>query len=382
MDFSITSLFVVPVGNTLPTAGSTEDLTAGQFGVFKDKTRTVATAGNVGAGSFIQVAQGRPGSGLGSKRSDKINSARILRWEKVSGHGTAVNEVWEVGSFSVPLGTDIIFSVRLHSNLIDARFANGLLESVSVNTGCLTCGADPCSTLANEAVIDKIIATINQRINNQSSAANAVKLNTYLTFEKIGTGSSAVIRITGKPVESIPFNVADLASRNVDKDRLWFRPFAYQAPDTAVDFISPSTCTTVGTTTLIQKSSFVTGTSEEVKMMETDYYSYQASQKSLFRNSGFNGQFVSWVTDAQVYDLYYIRYMELLAGEDTLAFSTRFGITQDVILAIPQGSTAAIEAILVAYLGAVTDETGTALTSTTSTSTSSTTTTSTTQIFP
>ena len=35
-DFSLTTLFVVPVGQTaLPSSGSTQNLTAGQVGIFK-----------------------------------------------------------------------------------------------------------------------------------------------------------------------------------------------------------------------------------------------------------------------------------------------------------------------------------------------------------
>lgn len=380
MDFSLTTLFVVPVSDSLPTTGSIENLTDGQTGIYMNKLYTVATSGTVGTASYIQVAQGRPGYGLGPKISDRIVAANVKRWEKILGHSQAVNEIWEVGSVAIPIGTDIVFSVRLHSNLINARFSNGLMLSVAVNSGCLTCSGDPCSTVANETVIDKILASINQRIAQQSSSANAVKLDSYLSFEKIGTGDTAVIRITGKPVETIPFNPADLSSRNVDKDRLWFRPFVYKAPVTTVDFISPSSCDIIGTTTLKQKSSFVTGTSEEVKMMEVDFYSYQNTQKSLFRNTGFNKQFISRVTDGTTYDLYYIQFNE--KDSDTAVFSPRYALDETVIMAIPTGAGASIEAILVAYLGAVVDESGTAATSTTTTSTSSTSTTSTTAQYP
>ena len=47
-DFSLTTLFVVPVGNTLPSSGSTQNLTAGQFGLFLN-TYAVATTGNISA---------------------------------------------------------------------------------------------------------------------------------------------------------------------------------------------------------------------------------------------------------------------------------------------------------------------------------------------
>ena len=66
MDFSLTSVFVVPVGNTLPTTGSSENLTNGQFGVFKDRSWTAATAGNISTASFIEFGQGRPTSYLGT----------------------------------------------------------------------------------------------------------------------------------------------------------------------------------------------------------------------------------------------------------------------------------------------------------------------------
>ena len=43
-DFSLTTLFVVPVGQTaLPSSGSTQDLAAGQVGIFRSDY-TLATA--------------------------------------------------------------------------------------------------------------------------------------------------------------------------------------------------------------------------------------------------------------------------------------------------------------------------------------------------
>ena len=72
-DFSLTTLFVVPVGQTaLPSSGSTQDLTAGQVGFFKNDY-SVATAANIAAAPYFYVAQGRQTTYLqGSKRSDKI----------------------------------------------------------------------------------------------------------------------------------------------------------------------------------------------------------------------------------------------------------------------------------------------------------------------
>jgi hypothetical protein len=55
-DFSLTTLFVVPVGNTLPSSGSTQNLTAGQFGIYTN-AYAVATTGNIGAAPYFYLAQ-------------------------------------------------------------------------------------------------------------------------------------------------------------------------------------------------------------------------------------------------------------------------------------------------------------------------------------
>ena len=56
-DFSLTTLFVVPVGQTaLPSSGSTQDLTAGQVGIFKNDY-SVATAANIAAAPYFYIAQ-------------------------------------------------------------------------------------------------------------------------------------------------------------------------------------------------------------------------------------------------------------------------------------------------------------------------------------
>src|SRR5688572_25044162 len=110
-DFSLTTVFVVPVGNSLPSSGSTQDLTAGQFGIFRDDY-TVANAGNIAAAKYFYLAQGRDNTYLqGSKRSDKIKgcatancTSNVTDWRKVSGCPTPSNQVTDVGSFTVKCG--------------------------------------------------------------------------------------------------------------------------------------------------------------------------------------------------------------------------------------------------------------------------------------
>lgn len=62
-DFSLTTLFVVPVGQTaVPSSGSTQDLTAGTVGIFDQNYATVTAAGGANPASdakYIYIAQGR-----------------------------------------------------------------------------------------------------------------------------------------------------------------------------------------------------------------------------------------------------------------------------------------------------------------------------------
>ena len=90
-DFSLTTLFVVPVGqSSFPSSGSTQDLSAGQVGVFSNAYAATNTPGNF---PYFYVAQGRTNTYLqGSKRSDKISGAsntgsnhNVTEWYKVSG---------------------------------------------------------------------------------------------------------------------------------------------------------------------------------------------------------------------------------------------------------------------------------------------------------
>ena len=113
-DFSLTTLFVVPVGNTLPSSGSTENLTAGQVGFFRSDY-TVANAGNIAAKPYFYVAQGRTNTYLqGSKRSDKISSTgtNVTEWYKVTGNPEAAVQVTDVTNFTVTPGTDVTITLR------------------------------------------------------------------------------------------------------------------------------------------------------------------------------------------------------------------------------------------------------------------------------
>jgi hypothetical protein len=363
-DFSLTTLFVVPVGNTLPSSGSTQNLTAGQFGIFRSDY-TVANAGNIAAKPYFYLAQGRTNTYLqGSKRSDKIASAQVSEWYKVTGNPVAANQVTEIGNFNVKPGDVVTFTLRAHSSYIDTLYFNGFTRSITVVAPCLECGGDPCADVDVPAFIDQAILKFEQEApgNNPDN----ISFNTFYQFQRVGNDASAKLVISGKPLTQYG-QPCDVAAFPWEYDRMYFRTFVYSGPATTADFIVADNCNIVAEAVVTQRASYISGTSDEIKQLEKNFYSYQAGYlKHLYRMVGYNENFESWVTDGTTYDTYYIKFNEY----DKSAYKWGDYIIEDstVIIAIPSGATATIEAILVAGLGAVTDDSG-PITSTTSTTT-------------
>jgi hypothetical protein len=364
-DFSLTTLFVVPVGNTLPSPGtSTQNLTAGQFGVFRSDY-SVATAGNIALKPYFYLAQGRVNTYLqGSKRSDKIASSQVSEWYKVVGNPVAANQVTEVGGFNVKPGDVVTFTLRAHSSYIDTLYFNGFTRSITVVAPCLECGGDPCADVDVPAFIDQAILKFEQAApgNNPDN----ISFNTFYQFQRVGNDQNAKLVISGKPLTKYG-QPCDVAAFPWEYDRMYFRTFVYSGPATTADFIVADNCNIVAEAVVTQRASYVSGTSDEIKQLEKNFYSYQAGYlKHLYRMVGYNENFESWVSDGTTYDTYYIKFNEY----DKSAYKWGDYIIEDstVILAIPSGATAAIEAILVAGLGPVTDDSG-PITSTTSTTT-------------
>lgn len=376
--YSLRTLFVFPVGNTLPSSGSTENLANRQVGIFKDAARTVATAGNIGTANFIQIAQGQD-LHIGSKISDKIKVTKVKKWYKVTGNATAANEIWQFSNFTAKCDEAVTFSINAHSSYIDTISFNGLTRSVTFQTPCCDCGADPCTEIANETLIDLLLAAINQDIAaTVQTDANALTIGTFFTFAKVGTGGSAVLTVTSKPL-TVYGKFCDVALNPYEFDRIWFRGWVYTGPETTIDFLVYDRCNLAALGTVTQRSSFPRGVASEIEQLEIDYYSYQSPFKHLYRMSGYNQYFVSDVVAGTIYDTYYIIYDELDQDD---SWTANLKEDETVILAIPQGATATVEATLVAYLGAITNSSGVAVTTTTSTTTTSTSTTSTTTLIP
>jgi len=371
-DFSLTTLFVVPVGNTLPSSGSTQNLTAGQVGIFLSDY-SVATAGNIAGSPYFYVAQGRTNTYLqGSKRSDKISGCpggsscktNVTEWYKSNGCATVVNQVTDVVDFTVKCGEIVTLTLRGFSSYLNTLYFNGFTRSVTVNAPCCDCGGDPCTDTDVPALIDSLIIKLEEHAPGDNP--DNIYLTQFYQFQRIGNDQSALLRITGKPLTQYG-QPCDVAAFPWEYDRFYFRTFIFSGPATTADFIVDDPCNRVAQPVITQRSNYPAGTSAEVQQLEKNFYSYQAGYlKHLYRMNGYNENFESWVTDGTIYDLYYIKFNEY----DKSAYQWGDYIMEDstVIIAVPNNQTTAIEAILEAGLGTVAGDT-TCLTTTSTTTT-------------
>ena len=381
-DFSLTTLFVVPVGQTaLPSSGSTQDLSAGTVGIFRSDY-SLATAANIAAKPYFYVAQGRTNTYLqGSKRSDRIasNGSNVSEWYKVIGCPTAANQITDVTDFSVQCGYTLTLTLRASSSYINTLYFNGFTRSVTVQAPCCDCGADPCVDVDTNALINQLIG----KLTAQAPGINPdnISFNTFYTFENVG---GTILRITGKPLTKYG-QPCDIAAFPFEYDRMSFRTFVYSGPATTADFIVADSCNIVANSAITQRSSYASGQSAEIAQLEKNFYSYQAGYlKHLYRMNGYNENFESWVSNGVTYDSYYIKFNEL----DKSAYQWGDYIQEDstVIIAAPNASTSGIanliENVLEAALGTLVNGNDCITTTTTTSGAPTTTTTSSTTQIP
>jgi hypothetical protein len=394
-DFSLTTLFVVPVGQTaVPSSGSTQDLTAGTVGIFNNLYATV-TGTTIKNFPYFYIAQGRTNTYLqGSKRSDKIGvqttaltgnaqtistkNSNVTEWYKVTGCPTAANQITDVTNFTVQCGEVITLTLRAHSSYIDTLYFNGFTRSVTVQAPCCNCDDNPCDDVSANTIINDLIYQLNLKApgNNPDN----ISFSTFYTFENIG---GTTLRITGKPLTKYG-QPCDIAAFPFEYDRMSFRTFVYSGPATTADFIVADACNLVADPIIRQRASYATGTSAEIAQLEKNFYSYQAGYlKHLYRMNGYNENFESWVSDGAIYNTFYIRFNEYNRSE----YQWGDYIMEDstVILAVPQGGndlTDEFQAILEGALGAVVDNNACITTTTTTSSAPASTTTTTSTLIP
>lgn len=388
MDFSLTTLFVASNG-TIATTGSTQNLLAGQVGIF-NPDYTVATIGTIATKPYIYIAEGRIEQipGLGTKRSDKISAAKIVDWYKVTAISNLPTQITSIGNWNLECDQNITFTFVLHSSYIDTGFFNGLTKSIVVKTPCCACGANPCTTITG-AALDTFIDTAVAKINASSPVEpnpiipGGTQLSRWFVASRVGTGTAGpapVLVITEKPLD-VYGNPCIFDAYPYEYDRLWFRSFIVNGPFTTQDLEVYDSCNIAATSTISQRSAYQTGTSAEIAQLEKNLYSYQTSIfKSTFKNAGYDLAFQSYVTPGTFYDTYYIKYY----AQDDHVTSWNPAVVEDntVIIAFPTGTGGAFETLITGYLGAPTDQSALNSTTTTTTSTTSTSTSSTTTLIP
>ena len=375
-DFSLTTVFVVPVAQTtLPSSGSTQNLTAGQLGLaLNDYTLN----DDVSTAPYFYVAQGRTNNYLqGTKRSDKIAGCiaaagcktNVTEWYKVTGCGTPANQITDVDGWTVKCGEIVTLTLRAHSSYIDTLYFNGFTRSVTVQAPCCECDGDPCDTVDVDALINAFIVKLNQAA--PGTNPDNISFAKFFTFENVG---GTILRTHGKTLTTYG-QPCDVAAFPHEYDRMWFRAFVYSGPATTVDFIVADSCNIVAEATVIQRASYATGSSAEIAQLEKNYYSYQAGYlKHLYRMMGYNGNFENWVSDGYFYDTFYVKFKEL---SESGTWGDYIKEDEMVIIAVPTGTQIStdLEAALETGLGSVTDDNECITTTTTTSHTTTTTTT-------
>ena len=366
-DFSLTTLFVAPVGQTeLPSSGSTQDLTAGQIGIFDN---TYATDTTPSGAPYWYIAQGRENTYLqGSKRSDKIKGGaggNVIEWYKVDGNPVATNQITIVSAFDVKPQEEISLTIRAHSSYIDTLYFNGLTRSITLPAECLTCGGDPCESVADETVIDGILAELAKAAPGINP--DNITFDKFFRFEKVGTGESATLVIEGKPLTKYG-EPCDVSAYPHEYDRMWFDVFVYKGADTTADFLASDACESVADVRTTQESNYPSGTSEEIKQLEKNFHSYQAGYlKHLHTKVGYNQNFESYVTDGTNYSTFYIRFTDF--DKSMHLMGDYVPMANMVIIAVESGSDleADLQDVLENDLGAVDADNTLATTTTTTT---------------
>lgn len=368
MDFSLTRVFVLTPGQTLPTTGTTANLTPNQFGVYRPDY-TPATAGNAAAAKFLFVAQGRPNTDLNLKsiKSDMIYKDKILEMYKIVAEDTARVRIINVSDWDMHCGEEVSITIRAFSNYINTTFANGLTRTITVNTPCCDCDADPCASLTADqiqAVVDEFVTKIN---------TNSL-LSRFVSASRTGTGTASVLVISGKALDKYA-NPCDINAFPYEYDAVNFRVFPYKNPPTTQDLLVDDPCDVFATATIVQDITYQRGSSDQVVWQEKEFYPYKIPGfKERYSIPGYNPLYVSNVVAGTFYDEYVIKFKTT----DPHTWADYVLEDATVRIFIPTGQGATIETIIETGLAQTFSDVSGANISTTTTSTSTTTTSTTT----
>ena len=171
MDFSLTTLYVLPTGNLVADGFKRENLKPTQFGVFNSRYKAVSTANEAKKSPYVVFGQGRIENipGLTHKYSDKVSPGSLIEWYKTTGNPVAKNQITYAGfdgvdnTKTIKAGCDEQYSltVRARSLYIDTAFAYGLTRTVTVTTPCCVDCGDNCDTIDPRILANAFAEKIN-----------------------------------------------------------------------------------------------------------------------------------------------------------------------------------------------------------------------------
>lgn len=160
-----------------------------------------------------------------------------------------------------------------------------------------------------------------------------------------GSGCVAGVKIEGKPLDKYG-NPCDPIAFPYEFDKLTFEVFAYKGAPTSQDFITFDRCDNIPITTT-QKSTFVTGSGDEIFELEKRYHSYQTTMKHIYHSNTWNGGFVRYSDPSKFYDVFYLKF----GSPDLITWDGSTRQDESVIIAVPQGEGQDIETFLLGYFG-------------------------------
>lgn len=377
MNYSLTTVFVVPTNNILPQSGSTENLAQKQFGIF-DQSHSHVSVANASGIKNLYFAQGRtqPLEGIGSIKSDKIAKSKIIDFYKVSAESDQVLQITKVSDFKVYCGDQVFLTVRAHNNYLDTANFTGFTQTAVADADCCNCYTDPCQDL-NDLQIDTLVDSLVQQFKDSGPFMGGV-FRDFIEVYRTGSGPTACIVFTAKKT-FLERRIPDVSANPFEFDRTWFDVIVGTNPKTTQDKITDDKCRNTAKVSLIQRSEFTRGSADEIYELEKQYHSNLAPvMKDLVDKPGYNVSFESNVEYGVFYDTFYLRFY----GWDDNNWNNANTQDEAVILAIPQGKSGEIESILTAAFGAPQDMTPPDRTTTTTTTSTTSTTTSTTTTFP
>lgn len=338
MNFSLPRVFVSPVSNTIPTTGTTSNLTANELGIYLPNN-TPATAGNIGAADYFYIAQGRPDTSLNLRtiKSDKIVAKNVIEKYLVTGSSSVNQQVGVISDIIAHCGEQLVISIRAFSQDIDAVFSNGLTRSIVLETPCCDCDTDPCEVLTPgqiEELVDEAVLKIN----------SDPVLGKYIVASKTDDVEITLTGIAQPVIEN-----CDLTANGFRYDAVVFQAWVYAGAFTTQDFANLGSCEESGVYETTQEISFPKGTTAQVLKEEINNHSYKVPAfKQIYADPGFNGLFNSNAQEGTLYDQFYIKVNN---PESPNTWSAALNQDFTVIIYTPQAQTAAWRAILEEALG-------------------------------